>query len=172
MLDLGVDSKVYGARMALKVSEIADRGGVSADTVRYYEREGLLPPPPRSPSGYREYDETSVHRIRFIKDAKGLGLRLAEIKELLEIQDRGACPCGHTRTLVERHLIEIDAEMKRLSELRAELEAMSELECSVPADGVPWACEVRFTKKGGATMSDANCDCGPECQCDPDTGCC
>jgi MerR family mercuric resistance operon transcriptional regulator len=135
--------------MALKVSEVAAQGGVSPDAVRFYEREGLLPAPPRSPSGYREYDDSAAHRIRFIKEAQGLGLRLAEIKELLEIQDRGACPCGHTRTLVERHLDEIDAEMKRLGELRRELEAMAELECSMPDDGIPWACEVKFTKKKG-----------------------
>lgn len=58
--------------------------------------EKPLPPPPRSPSGYREYDKSTTHRIHFIKGAQGLGLKLAEIRELLEIQDRGACPCGHT----------------------------------------------------------------------------
>ena len=56
--------------------------------------EKPLPPPPRSPSGYREYDKSTTHRIHFIKGAQGLGLKLAEIRELLEIQDRGACPCG------------------------------------------------------------------------------
>ncbi|MPZ69982.1 MAG: MerR family DNA-binding protein [Actinobacteria bacterium] len=158
--------------MALKVSEIADRGGVSPDAVRFYEREGLLPTPPRSPSGYREYDDSTAHRIHFIKGAQSLGLKLAEIKELLEIQDRGACPCGHTKTLVERHLGEIDAEMKRLSELRGELETMADLECPATGGSPTWACEVQFTKKGGGNMGDATCDCGPECQCDPDTGCC
>lgn len=61
-----------------------------------------------------------------------MGLKLAEIRELLEIQDRGACPCGHTKTIVERHLEEIDAE----------------LECSATTAGTVWNCEVEF-KKGG-----------------------
>ena len=135
--------------MTLTVSKIARRAGISPDAVRFYEREGLIPPAPRSPSGYREYDESTAHRIRFIKGAQSVGLKLSEIKELLEIQDRGACPCGHTRSLVERRIHEIDAEMKRLTELRNELAGMAELDCPVTEDGPVWACEVEFVKKGG-----------------------
>jgi DNA-binding transcriptional MerR regulator len=135
--------------MTLTVSKIARTAGISPDAVRYYEREGLLPPAPRSPSGYREYDESTTHRIRFIKGAQSVGLKLSEIKELLEIQDRGACPCGHTRTLVERRLDEIDAEMKRLSDLRAQLTAMADLDCPATDTGPVWACEVEFVRKGG-----------------------
>src|SRR5687767_1377797 len=115
--------------MALNVSGIARQAGVSPDAIRFYEREGLLPPATRSPAGYREYDESTSHRIAFIKGAQAMGLKLAEIRELLEIQDRGACPCGHTRTLVERRISEIDAEIERLAEVRKELAAMAELEC-------------------------------------------
>jgi DNA-binding transcriptional MerR regulator len=135
--------------MALHVSHIAKRAGVSPDAVRYYEKEGLLPAAPRSRSGYREYDDTTAQRIRFIKGAQQLGLTLAEIGELLEIQDRGACPCGHTQTLVERRIADIDAEMKRLSQLRTELTAMAELECPATTEGDLWPCEVSFMKRGG-----------------------
>ena len=142
-------SKVYRDDMALKVSEVAGRAGVSADAVRFYEREGLLPPAPRSPSGYREYDDSTITRIRFIKGAQEMGLKLADIGDLLEIQDRGACPCGHTRTLVERRIAEIDAEVKRLSELRAEMARMAELRCRVRTSDDLWPCEVEFIKRGG-----------------------
>ena len=135
--------------MALKVSDLAQQAGVSPDAVRFYEKEGLLPEPPRSPSGYRQYDESSAHRLRFIKGAQAMGLKLAEIKELLDIQDRGACPCGHTRTIVERRLAEIDAEMTRLSALRSELAEMANLECPASEDSPVWTCEVEFVKKGG-----------------------
>ena len=135
--------------MALKVSEIAKRGGVSPDAVRFYEKEGLLPPPPRTSSGYRAYDGSTVERIRFIKGAQSMGLKLAEIRELLDIQDKGACPCGHTRTIVERRLAELDAEIRRLSEVRAELAAMAELDCPATTEGELWACEVEFVRKGG-----------------------
>jgi DNA-binding transcriptional MerR regulator len=134
--------------MALKVSDIANQAGVSPDAVRYYEKGGLLPPAPRSPSGYREYDGSAAERIRFIKGAQEMGLTLAEIKELLEIQDRGACPCGHTRTLVEQHLVHIDAEMKRLAGLRAELASMAQSECPATTEGDLWACQVQFLKRG------------------------
>ncbi|MGH2753198.1 MAG: heavy metal-responsive transcriptional regulator [Actinomycetota bacterium] len=135
--------------MALRVSEVARQAGVSPDAVRFYEKEGLLPEPPRSSSGYREYDDTIPERIRFIKGAQEMGLRLSEIGELLEIQDRGACPCGHTRTLVERRIQETDAEMKRLTSLRADLAALAELECSATPESQLWACEAEFRKRGG-----------------------
>jgi DNA-binding transcriptional MerR regulator len=135
--------------MALTVSEVAERAGVSPDAVRFYEREGLLPSPPRSPSGYRQYDDSATHRIHFIKGAQGVGLKLFEIRELLDIQDRGACPCGHTRTLVERRLEAIDAEMKRLAQLRTELAEMAQLECPASDASPVWACEAQFIRKGG-----------------------
>lgn len=135
--------------MALNVSDIARQAGVSPDAVRYYEKEGLLPPAPRSPSGYRQYDETTAERISFIKGAQEMGLKLAEIGELLEIQDRGACPCGHTKTLVERRLAEIDAEMSRLSLLRNELASMAELECPATTESELWPCQVAFVRRGG-----------------------
>lgn len=135
--------------MTLRVSQVANQAEVSPDAVRFYEKEGLLPHPPRSPSGYREYDETIPQRIRFIKAAQEMGLRLAEIGELLEIQDRGACPCGHTKTIIERRTAEIDAEMKRLGALRSSLAAMAEVECPATAEGPLWACEVEFRKIGG-----------------------
>jgi DNA-binding transcriptional MerR regulator len=130
--------------MPLRVSEVAEKAGVSPDAVRFYEKEGLLPAPPRSPAGYREYDVAVPQRILFIKGAQEMGLKLAEIGELLEIQDRGACPCGHTKTLVERRMAEIDAEMKRLSALRSNLAALAELECSATTESQLWACEVEF----------------------------
>ena len=150
-LDLGVDSKVYLVGMALRVSEVAEKAGVSPDTVRFYEKEGLVPEPPRSPAGYREYDDLIPERIRFIKGAQEMGLKLSEIGELLEIQDRGACPCGHTKTLVERRIAEIDAEIERLTALRSDLAGLAELECAATTDGQLWACEAEFRKRGGGS---------------------
>ncbi len=137
--------------MSLRVSDVAIGAGVSTDTVRYYERAGLLPPPPRSPGGYREYDEDATRRIRFIKGAQRFGLKLSEIRELLQIQDQGACPCGHTKTLLERRMAEVDQELARLSALRQDLAEMAELDCfSVEPDRAEaWPCEIEFIGKGG-----------------------
>jgi DNA-binding transcriptional MerR regulator len=102
----------------LTVSGLAARVGVSPDAVRYYERLGLLAPPARSTAGYRRYDEAAVQRLRLVKGAQRVGLRLREIAELLEVVDRGQCPCGHTETLLRERLAEVDAELARLGALR------------------------------------------------------
>lgn len=137
--------------MALRVSDLAAKGGVSPDAIRFYEREGLLRPPERTSSGYRQFDEAAVRRVRFIKGAQSLGLKLAEIRELLEIQDKGACPCGHTRQLVERRITKLDQEIGELQRLRSQLEALKELDCLTTEQPVDdgWPCEAEFVKRGG-----------------------
>jgi DNA-binding transcriptional MerR regulator len=135
--------------MSLKVSELAKKAGVSTDTIRYYEKDGLLPEPPRTHSGYRQYDEAAVDRLHFIRGAQMLGLKLADIKELLDIRDRGACPCGHTQRLLGRRVAEVDAEIRRLHLLRRELQSMERLECPSDSDSSPWPCEIEFVKRGG-----------------------
>jgi DNA-binding transcriptional MerR regulator len=107
--------------MALTVSALASQAGLSADTVRYYERVGLLPPPARSPAGYRQYEEATVERLRLIRAAQTAGLRLRDIGELLQVADHGRCPCGHTETLLRERLAEVEAELARLATLKTEL---------------------------------------------------
>jgi DNA-binding transcriptional MerR regulator len=134
--------------MALRVSELADLVGVSPDTVRYYEREGLLPLATRSPSGYRQFEEEIAERLGFIKSAQSFGLRLAEIKELLEIHDKGACPCGHTKVLLKRRMKEIDGEVARLQSLSTDLAELADLEC--PTDKMAeWPCATEIRQRGG-----------------------
>jgi DNA-binding transcriptional MerR regulator len=112
--------------MALTVSALADQVGLSADTVRYYERVGLLPKPDRSAAGYRLYDQAAVDRLRLIKGAQRAGLRLREIGELLQVADRGQCPCGHTETLLRERLAEVRAQLARLQALETELTRLLE----------------------------------------------
>jgi DNA-binding transcriptional MerR regulator len=134
--------------MALKVSGLAGRVGITPDAVRYYERLGLLPKPERSPSGYRQYNGEVADRLRFIKGAQRFGLRLEEIKELLVIQDRGSCPCGHTQELLRARVNEVDEEMRRLERLRADLVTMIErADCEAPAS-MSWPCAVQFIEGG------------------------
>ena len=108
----------------LTVSKLAERVGTSPDTLRYYERIGLLPPPDRSPSGYRIYDDAAADLVGFIKRAQRFGLRLEEIRELVEVRERGLCPCGHTRVLLQRRVAELDEEMAALGRLRSDIGAM------------------------------------------------
>jgi DNA-binding transcriptional MerR regulator len=137
--------------MALTVSALADQAGLSADTVRYYERVGLLPPPARSAAGYRLYDQDAVARLRLIKGAQRAGLRLREIGELLQVADQGLCPCGHTETLLRNRMSEIDAQVAELLAVRGALARMVEQHpaatCHDPT-ATKWWCETVFAEEG------------------------
>jgi DNA-binding transcriptional MerR regulator len=127
------------SRRGLRVADLASKVGVSADTVRYYERAGLLPAPARTPSGYRSYDDSAVDRLRFIQGAQRLGLRLREIADLLAVRDTGVCPCEPAEQLLRRRIVDIDAEMVHLAALRADLVAMADAlpsgDCPDPVPG-------------------------------------
>jgi DNA-binding transcriptional MerR regulator len=143
--------------MALTVSALAGAVGLSADTIRYYERVGLLPEPARSAAGYRLYEEDAVGRLRLIKGAQRAGLRLREIGELLQVADRGQCPCGHTETLLRQRLAEVRSELERLRALEAHLTrllarwdpvAHGEEVTAMPLDSCPPDCPCRNCPPG------------------------
>ena len=92
----------------MRIGMLADHAGVTAKTIRYYESIQLLAEPVRTPSGYREYGDDAVERLRFIRDAQSSGLSLSEIQSVLELKDSGARSCDHTMALLDRHLAEID----------------------------------------------------------------
>lgn len=108
----------------LTVGQLASRTGMRADTVRYYEREGLLPAPQRTAGEHRRYGPADVDRLLFVRGAQRLGLRLAEIRDLLAVRDTGGCPCEPAEGLLRRHVAELDQEIARLAALRAELAGM------------------------------------------------
>jgi DNA-binding transcriptional MerR regulator len=125
-------------RVGMTIAEVAADAGVRRDTLRYYERTGLVPAPPRTTGAHRRYPPETVERLRFIRGAQRLGLRLAEIKDLLAVRDTGVCPCEPAEDLLRRHLTEIDAELDRLTRLRAEVAGMLDaLPCPDVAP-VPW----------------------------------
>lgn len=113
-------------RAGLTVATLAHAVGISPDAVRFYERQGLLHAPARTPSGYRSYDTAVIERLRFIQGCQRLGLRLRDIKDLLTIRDSGTCPCGPAEQLLRRRLAEIEAEMSRLADLREQIAAMAQ----------------------------------------------
>lgn len=123
----------------LTVSKLARQVGTSSDTLRYYERIGLLPEPERSPSGYRLYGDEAVERVRFIKRAQRFGLRLEEIGELLSIRERGLCPCGRTKRMLEARVSELTEEMAALQRLRDDIQEMVE-EHLPAAETEGWQC--------------------------------
>lgn len=110
--------------MALKIGQVAERGGVNLQTIRYYEREGLLPEPPRLQSGYRMFPDATVRRVHFIKRAQELGFTLAEIKELLALRIDGKRNRSEVRTLAEAKISDIEQKIRTLKRMKR---ALSEL---------------------------------------------
>lgn len=109
----------------MRIGEVAERSGVSVKTIRYYEGIGLLAPPPRTPSGYRDYDDTAVERLGFVRAAQSVGLTLGEIREVVALRDRGETPCGHVVHLVQRRADEIAERIRALQDLERELQQLA-----------------------------------------------
>lgn len=105
----------------LLIGDVAERTGLSAPTIRYYESIGLLTPPPRSATGYRRYTETTVEELRFIKKAQGLGFSLEEIGEILKLSRAGDTPCAHVLDLARRHLRAVEHRIEQLTRFRDQL---------------------------------------------------
>lgn len=109
----------------LKIGEVASQSGLSVKTIRYYEEIGLLTPTvERSESRYRLFDVSVLTRLNFVKRAKSLGLSLSEIREILEICDRGQLPCGEVKQCLEAKVEAINQQIVALESLKGELQAL------------------------------------------------
>ena len=109
----------------LKIGEVAERGGVNLQTVRYYEREKLLPPPPRLASGYRLFSEQTVRRVRFIKRAQELGFTLAEIRELLSLRVDHQRDSATVRSIALAKIADIQQRIRTLDAMKTALEHLT-----------------------------------------------
>ena len=108
----------------MRTSEVADRAGVNPQTLRYYERRGLLPRPPRSASGYRSYPDDTVRVIRFVKRAQELGFTLDEVEELLQLSRGGPKSCDTARNLAQARLDDLAAKIADLERMRSSLQQL------------------------------------------------
>jgi DNA-binding transcriptional MerR regulator len=117
----------------LRTRELAERAGVNVQTLRYYERRGLLAAPTRRPSGQREYGEEAVRLLRTIKATQRLGFTLAEIQELLDLSEhrRGT---GELHQRAQAKVAEIDAKIDQLTTMRQALVAVLDAECDSLTD--------------------------------------
>lgn len=105
----------------LSIGELAERVGVTPDTLRYYERLRLVPAPPRSNGGYRLYDPAVAERLAFIRKAQALGLSLEDVRDVLRIADAGTPPCEHVRAALARRLADVEVRIAELESLRRTL---------------------------------------------------
>src|SRR5207245_5906276 len=113
-----------GMRMKpLTIGHLAREAGVNLETVRYYERQGLLAKPPRSASGYRLFPSDAARRLRFIRRARELGFSLKEIRELLSLRVSRRTTSADIRTRAEAKIVDIEAKIKRSEEHTSELQS-------------------------------------------------
>lgn len=122
----------------MRIGEFADRASVPVKTIRYYEDIGVLAPPARTASGYRDYDAAVVDRLGFVRAAQSVGLTLGEIREIVALRDRGETPCGHVADLLQRRATEIEERIASLQGLEGELRRLARRARSLdPADCDP-----------------------------------
>jgi DNA-binding transcriptional MerR regulator len=111
----------------LKIGELARRAGVTTKAIRFYERKRVLPPAKRAANGYRLYGAEAVEMLSFLKQASRLGLRLAEIKDIVAIRQGGRPPCTHVRRLLLDKAAELDLKLKDLLEVRRRIQRSLEV---------------------------------------------
>ncbi len=120
----------------MEIRELSKLTNVSSKTIRYYEEIELLPPPNRKPNGYREYSETDVERLKLVAGARRLDFSLAEIKEILDLRDRGIAPCGVLLESLDRKTKEISQRIIELKHMQEDLQQLYSLGATFPTDDV------------------------------------
>ena len=122
----------------MRIGALSAAAEVSAETVRYYERRGLLASPQRSANGYRTYDDAALNQLRFIRTAQAAGLTLAEIRSVIELRNGGITPCSHVEALLSNKLANVRERQRQLSALEHELAQLVERSATLsPADCGP-----------------------------------
>ena len=124
----------------MRSGQLAHLTGLSTDTLRHYERLGLLPLPQRTAGNYRSYSPAAQQRVELIQRALTIGFSLSELKTILAVRDRGGAPCRHVRALMHSKIRAIDEQIRNLVSLRVELNRLSK----------DWDKRLRRTKPGQA----------------------
>lgn len=109
----------------MRIGEVAERAGVSAKALRYYERVGLLPEADRTAGGYRDYPEAVLDRLGFIRAGQAVGLSLGELKGVIAFREQGQPPCAHVLELIDSRASDLDARIAELAALRDELRRLA-----------------------------------------------
>jgi DNA-binding transcriptional MerR regulator len=106
---------------ALSSGELADLAGVSRDTLRHYERKGVLPRPVRGYNGYRQYPPEALQRVQLVRRALAVGFTLDELAKVLKVRDAGGAPCEEVRRLAAQKLLNVQDQLRELTELQDDL---------------------------------------------------
>lgn len=132
----------------MRIGELAKQTGCDVETIRFYEKSGLLDEPVRTASGYRAYQAAHLERLQFIRHCRSLQIGLQDIRTLLDLQARPSAGCGHVNALLDQHIAAVQSRMAALRTLETQLIALRR-QCNAPhsveecgilqnlADGVP-----------------------------------
>lgn len=130
----------------MTIGEMAKNAGVGVETVRFYEREGLLPEPPRRSSGYRQYSPEALRRLQFIRRTKELGFSLEEIRDLMELRVDPHTSCGEVKRRAEDKITDIERKMAELGRMK---KALGRLASSCSGRGPTSTCPILDAMEGG-----------------------
>ncbi len=144
----------------MQIGELAQQAGVSTKALRFYEQAGVLAEPARSPSGYRDYDQTALARLRFVKGAQAAGLTLAEIAQILAVRAAQGPPCTHVVALLDRHAVDLDRRITELASARDDVERLRERAAGLDpadcaADGICHVIPTEQTRRRRTTIFQA-----------------
>lgn len=138
--------------MDIRIGELARRTGCAVVTIRYYETEGLLPPPVRSGGNYRLYDDALIERLQFIRHCRSLDMTLAEIRTLLSYRETPLQDCGEVTELLDKHIQQVEVRVEALLQLKGHLLALRK-----KCDGARAAASCGILQG----LSDSACHIGP-----------
>ena len=130
------------------IGTLSKKTGVSTETIRYYERIGLIPQPQRADNGYRIYAEEDSERLSFIRRARALDIALNEIEEILAFRERNEPPCSHVMRVMERRIEEIESRIRDLQRMRDEIQYLYEAGKQLPEDVQMKACVCHLIQTG------------------------
>lgn len=130
----------------MKIGELAEQADVNIQTIRYYERRGLVPEPDRTGSGYREYGEDDLTRLHFIRRAKDLGFTLSEIVELLDLEMSAGASAEDVRRRAREKILDVESKLRDLRRIR---QALRHVVSSCEAHGPPEECALIYALRGG-----------------------
>ena len=144
----------------MRIGKLAEATGQTTKTIRFYEAQGLLPEPPRTPSRYRVYHHQDIERLEFIRKAKRLGLSLQDIRGILDLHDHREPTCLHVRSLLDDKINEVDRVLSDLQEFRKEIsrlrdEAGALVDCKPSGGGI---CSI--IERSGIQISDSTLEWG------------
>jgi DNA-binding transcriptional MerR regulator len=137
----------------LTIHTVSVKTGIHRETIRYYERIGLIPKPSRQANGYRLYKEADLERLNFIRSARALNFSLQEIAQILAARERQEAPCKHVLDLIQSHIGEIESRIRELEELKGDLLSLFTAGQALPEDVQMRSCvchliQLSESKKG------------------------